>query len=141
MAIELHVLADAQLLETFRLAPGMHLLGSSKDADLLVSVRDASADICRIELGGDGQVTIRSLGETRVRCSDGTSGLQVAVGNGDYAESGRFRLLMLDRTAHGEVQFEAAPLIPATAPSEWVVPPSSEPPRCAFAPTEKAIRN
>ena len=127
MAIELHVLADAQLLETFRLAQGMHLLGSSKDADLLLSTRDVSSDICRIELGAEGEVTIRSLDETAVRRSDGTSALQVALANGDFAESGRFRLLVLDRAFRGEVQFKAAPQIPATAPTKGIVPPSSEP--------------
>ncbi len=127
MAIELHVLADAQLLETFRLTRGMHLLGSSKDADLLLSARDASSDICRIELGVDGEVTVRSLDETAVRRSDGTSSVQVSVGNGDFAESGRFRLLVLDHTSHGEVQFKPAPAIPATAPSPGIVPPPIEP--------------
>ena len=127
MAIELHVLADAQLLESFRLTRGLHLLGSSRNADLLLSVRDASSDVCRIELGIDGEVTIRSLDETTVRRSDGTSGLQVAVGNGDFAESGRFRLLVLDRAPRGEVQFKAAPAIPVTAPSKGIVPPASEP--------------
>ena len=86
MAVELHVLSGPRLLESFRLSPGTHLLGVSDTADLLLSARDVTKDICRVELGSDGKVTLRAVDETAIRPCSGTSALQVTLDNADFAE-------------------------------------------------------
>jgi len=122
---ELHVLAGRSLLETFRLTRGIHRLGSTDDADLLLSSRDVRGDVCRVELSPDGLVTLRSLDDTPLRHCDGTSGLQVALGNGDFAETGSLRLLVLEDEARPVILVEESLAVVATAPSNQVRAPAN----------------
>lgn len=87
MSTELHVLAGEALRETFRLAPGAHLLGSSDSADLLLSTRDAASDICEVELSPEGEVTLTALGDDVLRRWDGETGFRIRCGAAISARS------------------------------------------------------
>ena len=123
MSTELHVLAGEALRETFRLAPGAHLLGSSDSADLLLSTRDAASDICEVELSPEGEVTLTALGDDVLRRWDGETGFRITLRSGDLCEVGRLRLILLRHAPPRRPQAEEVPDLPLTAPSPGVRPP------------------
>jgi len=103
----------------------MHRLGSTENSDLVLSSRDVSGDVCRIELMPDGLVTMRSLDDTPLRHCDGTAGLQVTLGNGDFAEAAGLRLLVLEDAARPGILVEELPAVAETAASDQVRAPAN----------------
>ncbi len=118
------MLAGSSLLETFRLTRGMHVLGTTEIADLLLSTRDTAADLCRLELSPEGLVTLRSLDDAPIRRWDGVSGLEVELRSGDFAELAGLRLVVLENAPRPSIRIEQSTPAAETAPSDQVRSPT-----------------
>ncbi len=123
MITDLHVLSNGELLETFRLEPGIRLLGSGPGADLVLSAADAPAEACRVELDFDGKVHLRTRDETLLRASSGLERPALELENGDWAEIHGLRLLLLVTPPPREVTLDVPRSEVPTAPSTGVKPP------------------
>lgn len=126
MPFDLHVLARGDVLESFGLSPGIHLLGSGAGADLLLSTSDAPSEVCRIELQPDGTVALRASGELLLQRFDGAQGEALTLANGDFAEIAGLRLLVLSLNTGSELMVTPAPAVALTAPSTGIRPPPRE---------------
>lgn len=123
MIVDLHVLRNGELLETFRLHPGLHLLGSGPAADFLLSKADSPAEACRVELDYEGLVHLRTRDEQLLRASSGLERPSLDLSNADWVEIHDLRLLLLVSAPPRDVTVNLPRSEVPTAPSTGVKVP------------------